>query len=299
MRLPVRHLCSLDDDNLLFCLEGETDVFYLNVSELKGRSGGFGETPEKTFCKVPYIGMPLVVKGGKMGRLVVVVPSDQNPTLIENWVVAPDHFSQSFVPSPVKGGFRTATLFKNSVHVCQVGGNDGNSPSTWSVIPPGKVFPPRWGGGSNLKFSVEAVECPVHPAERDRNRARDALGRNRSCQSCADCLCPKLAMHSPFSFDVPSENEPVTLFATGSLLCWHNLTGEVYSSPSASRESVDKVEHVVEGASAACVVPYSSIVLVGTVTGGVHRLGVGNQAGRPVEKIFQRARQIRRLKAWS
>uniref|UniRef100_A0A0G4IBI4 Uncharacterized protein n=1 Tax=Chromera velia CCMP2878 TaxID=1169474 RepID=A0A0G4IBI4_9ALVE len=110
----LRELCLLDDDTLLFCLEGDRDVYQVKVSDLKESSQ---ENPGKLFCKVPYFGIPVFVKGGKAGRLVVVVPTDlnENAEKIEEWVAAIDSLSQASIPAPVKGTWTAAAAHKDNI----------------------------------------------------------------------------------------------------------------------------------------------------------------------------------------
>uniref|UniRef100_A0A0G4IBI6 BTB domain-containing protein n=1 Tax=Chromera velia CCMP2878 TaxID=1169474 RepID=A0A0G4IBI6_9ALVE len=113
---PLRELRLLDEDSVLYCMEGDKDVYEFKVSEVKERSQ---QNPGELFCRVPYFGIPLVLKGGKAGRLVVVVPTDRNENAekIEEWVVAIDSFSQNTIPAPLKGSWHAATVFRGTVHL--------------------------------------------------------------------------------------------------------------------------------------------------------------------------------------
>uniref|UniRef100_A0A0G4GRT4 BTB domain-containing protein n=1 Tax=Chromera velia CCMP2878 TaxID=1169474 RepID=A0A0G4GRT4_9ALVE len=284
-RLPARHLCLLDEGTLLFCLEGETDVFFVKISELKGEVGDFREHPEKTFCKVSYTGMPLVVKGGKMGRLVVVVPLEQDGEKVENWVVAPDCFSQDSVPSPAKGRWKTATVFKNSIHLCQRMDFVLAPVFVFVVCPAARVIPPNWasapvsaGGAVGIPQRPDMV-CSVHKCQQYRYNLWDR--------------CEKISTGGTFRFEVPLEKGAVTLSATASRLCWLNYRGVLYLGQTAEQAAPLKCK-VPEDTTARAISGSSEpVIFLGTATGGIYKVEVGNAKGegQTVEKIFQASGQ--------
>uniref|UniRef100_A0A0G4HNE3 BTB domain-containing protein n=1 Tax=Chromera velia CCMP2878 TaxID=1169474 RepID=A0A0G4HNE3_9ALVE len=109
------------------------------------------------------------MRGGKTGQLVVVVPSEANESTetVQEWVVVSDAFSQYTVPSPFKGRAKTATVFKNTIHVF---------------------------GAANSKLWHRWLESPgisdSRPALYRTDSARDAQNATQVCRvagACAAC----------------------------------------------------------------------------------------------------------------
>uniref|UniRef100_A0A0G4IB70 BTB domain-containing protein n=1 Tax=Chromera velia CCMP2878 TaxID=1169474 RepID=A0A0G4IB70_9ALVE len=155
---PFRELCALDEDSFVFCLEGDTDVYEGSVSELKKSSQ---QNPGKLFCRVPYFGIPLVLKGGKTGRFVVVVPTDKNENAekIEEWVTAVDSLSQASIPAPVRGRWNAAAVHKESIYLRMK-----NDPQLF-IAPPAQlcVGPPNYL--ASLCDTIPLVGSPLNARE--------------------------------------------------------------------------------------------------------------------------------------
>mmetsp|Transcript_32530 Transcript_32530/g.64543 ORF Transcript_32530/g.64543 Transcript_32530/m.64543 type:complete len:498 (-) Transcript_32530:224-1717(-) len=152
---PLRELRLLDEETVLYCMEGDKDVYELKVSELKESSQ---ESPGKLFCKVPYLGIPLVVKGGRAGRLVVVVPTDlnENAEKIEEWVTAVDSLSQASIPAPVKGRWNTATVHKDSIYLRK------NRDRQLTVVPPAQIFVPPSPYLDSVCWTISLTGSPMN-----------------------------------------------------------------------------------------------------------------------------------------
>uniref|UniRef100_A0A0G4IBI9 BTB domain-containing protein n=1 Tax=Chromera velia CCMP2878 TaxID=1169474 RepID=A0A0G4IBI9_9ALVE len=150
---PVRELRLLDEDSVLYCMEGDRDVYELRVSELKESSQ---ESPGKLFCKVPYLGIPLLVGGGRAGRLVVVVPTDKNEKAeeIEEWVVAIDCFSQITIPAPVKGPWSAATVCGERVYLLDKREQGFRVFPKGAVVSESSLFPSRPVEGGRATFGI-------------------------------------------------------------------------------------------------------------------------------------------------
>uniref|UniRef100_A0A0G4HZD6 BTB domain-containing protein n=1 Tax=Chromera velia CCMP2878 TaxID=1169474 RepID=A0A0G4HZD6_9ALVE len=220
----LRQLCVLDEDSVLFCQEGDTNVYIVSVSELE-LGIRVERNPGKLFCSVPYVGIPVVVKtGGKIGRLVVVVPQSEK---VDKWVVAPDRFSQTSVPSPVKGPWNSATFFKDSVHLyCPLN-------HMVHVVPREKVIPLEWSQEPSPPPS--ALECQM-----------------RQCQDKPPgCLCKHVLSETGCAKAFPvrvgwTAPQMAFLASTANCLCWSD-GAKTYASRLAQAPSNFEVHSDTEG----------------------------------------------------
>uniref|UniRef100_A0A0G4H6Q1 BTB domain-containing protein n=1 Tax=Chromera velia CCMP2878 TaxID=1169474 RepID=A0A0G4H6Q1_9ALVE len=185
----IRELCQLEGDTILFCLEGDTAVYQANLCEL--RNAPLKKHPRKLFCEVPYLGIPVVVEGGKAGRVVVVIPakSEGKDSEIDQWLVAVDFFSQALIPAPLKGRWSGAAVCNDRIHLLD---SEGRRTCT---VPKDMIFSctsliPSNCSACNIALKIGVSGLGGPPPPRGQNRPSTAnsilLGTESRLLFCND-----------------------------------------------------------------------------------------------------------------